>query len=153
MHRNTRSIYGEASPHCPWQCFNLLLKTFANHPKHVLSQKAEWFLYMNANRSDWKPNSESLELVIEAVAKSRQHDAAKQAFFLLQRFQSQITNPACLSYVLLACARASFSTLADTLQFQFSLPSSCQLERTPRSHPFRSLQSPFDMCCSICTDE
>jgi hypothetical protein len=92
-----------------------VLGVFANHPKHVLSQKAEWFLYMNENRSDWKPNSESLELVIEAVAKSRQHNAAKQAFFLLQRFQSQITNPACLSYVLLACARASFSTLADRL--------------------------------------
>lgn len=61
-----------------------VLGVFANHPKHVLSQKAEWFLYMNENRSDWKPNSESLELVIEAVAKSRQHNAAKQAFFFNQ---------------------------------------------------------------------
>ena len=104
------------------ECFNLLLKTFANHPKHVLSQKAEWFLYANQNRSDWKPSAESVELVIEAVAKSRRPNAAQQAFVLLQRFQLQITNPGCLSHVLFACARASFGTNTDRLYY-FNLAS------------------------------
>ena len=98
------------------ECFNLVLKCFANHPRHDVSQKAEAYLLTNDNRSDWKPNAESFNLVVEAVAKSRRPDAAERAVALLNRLQSQITSPGCLSLVLLACAMAPLDENADRLK-------------------------------------
>jgi uncharacterized protein (UPF0335 family) len=97
------------------ECFNLLLKTFANHPRHKASQKAEAVLHANGSRSDWKPTSVSLNLVVEAVAKSRRTDAAQQAFSLLQRFNSQISGSASLSLVLMACAMVPSSDKGERL--------------------------------------
>jgi hypothetical protein len=130
------------------ESFNLLLKCFANHPRHDVSQKAEAYLLTNDNRSDWKPDAESHNLVVEAVAKSRRPDAAQRSVALLQRLYSQITNPGCLSLVLLACAMAPQGENRDRLM-DFNLAVRAFSDWKERGQEVNSLHYHSLLTCAI----
>jgi hypothetical protein len=145
------------------QCFNALLRVYANNAEHINPGKADKMLKQmeldySTGKLDWRPDSTSYDWLIETWARSKGEGAPQSAFNLLERmdtsYQTNGTdhvkpNRHTYATVLLACALTPAPDDGRKLHhFNIAVRAFNHLRQHKHCEPDRSLYNRLLMCAT-----